>query len=586
MSCQVETLFSNGGISHRTRIHAIGLAAMLVVPAALLGFPSPPSGASGAPGEGTCASCHSGKASPVGSVAITFPGGLTYTPGTPQNLHVTVTETGQSRWGFETTALTSANAMAGSFASLDSNTQVLSGTIQYAAESSAGTQAGTANSASWTFTWTPPATNVGNVTFYIAGLASDNNGSTGGDDTFTATYTLSPASGGGGSTLTVAPTTLTFNSAGGATPPSQMFNVTSSGAAITFTTSATTNSGGNWLTATPAGGTTPLGVSVSVNPAGLAAGTYTGSVPVASASATNSPQNVGVTLNVTGGPPPTPNLTLNPAFLTFTSANGGPVSPMNVQVGSSSTALTFTASASTNTGGNWLSVNPPSGTTPATAAVSVNPTGLSAGSYTGTVSFTAAGAGNSPQSLGVTLIVTPQQPPPTNPGPLTFNFSVIDKQSDGSDRMLVSGQGSIDNSGSLTGSGNFSRYSTGSSGSGDGGDGGDDRPRTASMGTWKATGFVSFTPASSGRSGEDGGGGGSSGVLTINVQITPINGSPLTGTMRIADTGSDSGVTLTINGGSTFVPSGTGHVSIRTGGSGGGGDSGDTGNSGGESGSE
>jgi len=43
-------------------------------------------------------------------------------------------------------------------------------------------------------------------------------------------------------------------------------------------THAATRSGGTWLSAAPTSGTTPGTVSVSVNPVGLAPGTYNGMV--------------------------------------------------------------------------------------------------------------------------------------------------------------------------------------------------------------------------------------------------------------------------------------------------------------------
>ena len=84
-------------------------------------------------------------------------------------------------------------------------------------------------------------------------------------------------------------------------------------------------------------------------------------------------------------------------------------------------------------------------------------------------------------------------------------------------------------------------------------------------GTWRATSVTSFTPVS---------GGGRGGVLVLQVQISTQGGSSSTGSMRIASTGSESGVTLAIGGGATFVPSGVGTVSIRAGSGGGGGDDG------------
>jgi hypothetical protein len=100
------------------------------------------------------------------------------------------------------------------------------------------------------------------------------------------------------STLTVTPTMLSFNyQIGSAVPGAQSVSVTASPSALSFTAST---SGGTWLSAAPMNGTTPGTVSVTVNPAGLAGGTYNGNVTIASPGATGSPQTVQVTLMVTG----------------------------------------------------------------------------------------------------------------------------------------------------------------------------------------------------------------------------------------------------------------------------------------------
>jgi hypothetical protein len=47
-----------------------------------------------------------------------------------------------------------------------------------------------------------------------------------------------------------------------------------------------------------------------------------------------------------------------------------------------------------------------SGTTPGSVSVSINTTGLTAGTYTGSVTITSSGASNSPRIVSVTLTVT------------------------------------------------------------------------------------------------------------------------------------------------------------------------------------
>jgi uncharacterized protein (TIGR03437 family) len=96
-----------------------------------------------------------------------------------------------------------------------------------------------------------------------------------------------------------------------------------------------------------------------------------------------------------------PRLVLSQTVLSFTSAGS-----QTVSVTSSGAVLNFTASASTTSGGNWLSVSPTSGATPASVSISVDPGALPPADYSGTVSITSLGAGNSPQSVAVSLTVS------------------------------------------------------------------------------------------------------------------------------------------------------------------------------------
>ena len=202
-------------------------------------------------------------------------------------------------------------------------------------------------------------------------------------------------------TLNLSPTSVTFNfQIGGSTPAAQNVSATSStSTAIPYTATTATS----WLTTTGSG-TTPGSLSLAANPAGLAAGTYTGSVSVTGSGASNSPVSIPVTLIVAAGTA-NPTLSLTPSSLNFSYATGGTMpGAKNLSVASStSAALSFTAAAS---GGSWLSLGSTSGNTPGSLSVSVNPTSLAAGTYNGTVTITSSGAANSPQSVPVTLTVT------------------------------------------------------------------------------------------------------------------------------------------------------------------------------------
>jgi uncharacterized protein (TIGR03437 family) len=186
----------------------------------------PDVGKSGVPGESTCmeAGCHLGT--PLngggGSVQVAFPFGLTYTPGVKQRLTVTVSDPTARVWGFQLTARQSSNAraMAGSFTSTDRFTAVVCGTtptdgteifldfgqnqncpqtkpLAYAEHSQQGSSRIRSGSQTYEFEWTPPATDVGNISIYAAGNAANGNGNEMGDHIYTApAYVLTPRAGG------------------------------------------------------------------------------------------------------------------------------------------------------------------------------------------------------------------------------------------------------------------------------------------------------------------------------------------------------------------------------------------------------
>jgi uncharacterized protein (TIGR03437 family) len=182
------------------KLNRCGIILALLTPALAWAYPfGPGPGYSGAPGDSTCTACHGGTAnSGGGNVSISFGGANTYTPGQVVHVSVTVSDSAQRRWGFEASPrLTSdpQNTGAGTLATVDGNTQLAgtSGTIQWIEHTLAGTRNGTTGGATFNFDWTPPATDAGNVTFYVAANAANGNDSNTGDHIYTATATLSPA---------------------------------------------------------------------------------------------------------------------------------------------------------------------------------------------------------------------------------------------------------------------------------------------------------------------------------------------------------------------------------------------------------
>jgi uncharacterized protein (TIGR03437 family) len=190
------------------------------------------------------------------------------------------------------------------------------------------------------------------------------------------------------------PISLQFTaSSGGAPPPPQITSVTASIPAVGFITQAVTD-GGNWIQVTPASGSSPRLVEVSVNPAGLAPGAYRAAVGVGAPFATPSAQIISVTLNVTAGEPPRLDLdkqNFSYAFPTDAAARSQTLTVRNSGGGTD----VFTAAASTNHGGNWLTVTPGSSRampgSPVAVTVTADPSNLPAGAYTGRVRVDSAG---------------------------------------------------------------------------------------------------------------------------------------------------------------------------------------------------
>ncbi|MBI1746580.1 MAG: choice-of-anchor D domain-containing protein [Acidobacteria bacterium] len=221
-------------------------------------------------------------------------------------------------------------------------------------------------------------------------------------------------------TLALDPASFTFRGTQGcANPSSQTLRITNIGfGTLTWTATVRTQDGGNWLSVNPMSGTAPSLVTVSVNTSGLAAGAYTGTIRIEAPGAMDSPQTIPVTLTID----PPPRISVTPPSLSFRGVQGGPnplSQPLSITNGGSGT-LTWTATVMTQEGGNWLAINPTSGTAPSTMTVAVNLSGLAAGSYRGKITIASACADNSPQEIPVTLTVEP--PPRLGVDPPDFTF--------------------------------------------------------------------------------------------------------------------------------------------------------------------
>jgi uncharacterized protein (TIGR03437 family) len=175
---------------------------------------------------------------------------------------------------------------------------------------------------------------------YTAQVVVTAPGAVNGQQTVTVNLTVAAAQ-----SLIVSPAALSFNSNAGSTaPPAQTVTLSTSAGSLPFNAAAAVISPGgvNWLSVSPAAGTAtafPTVLSVSVNPQGLAAGTYSGAVTVTSPNLPGATQTVTVTYTVTGAPAPVLGAIVNGAsllpgpvapgeILTINGSNLGPVTPV------------------------------------------------------------------------------------------------------------------------------------------------------------------------------------------------------------------------------------------------------------------
>ena len=189
--------------------HILALLAAIVPATAYAHSYGPPPRVTGGAGDNAraCTACHTTNAlnSGTGSVKIVLQSGAFYIPGVKQRITVQVSDPNQQRWGFEMSARLSSDlekSQAGDFTPIDNMTQVIcedygprpcaSGTT-FITHTSVGTRNGLKNGASFLFDWTPPATNAGKVTFFVAGNAANGNGTQTGDQIYTSSVELSPA---------------------------------------------------------------------------------------------------------------------------------------------------------------------------------------------------------------------------------------------------------------------------------------------------------------------------------------------------------------------------------------------------------
>jgi uncharacterized protein (TIGR03437 family) len=236
----------------------------------------------------------------------------------------------------------------------------------------------------------------------------------------------------GGSTpgFNISPASVSFSSAVGGPP--QVQTVTMSSTQGGHATVGPYPNAPAWLVASapsvdPVSANQSTTFTITVSPGGLAANTYTASIPVAIGTQT---ATVAVNLVVGGGG--TGTTAVAPTALTFAyqaGTNASLVVQQKLVITGPAGAWSATTNVTTPSGGNWLSIIPASGSAlpdptidGQAPIVSVNPTGLMAGSsYTGSITVTTPGG---IQTIQVTLAVSATAiliPNLGNSGDLIFN---------------------------------------------------------------------------------------------------------------------------------------------------------------------
>jgi len=226
--------------------------------------------------------------------------------------------------------------------------------------------------------------------------------------------------------LNASPSAINVSTQKGSNPPTQTVALTSTdpGAQITFTVTSVTNQGTGWLLVGPTGGTTPMNLSIGYKTDGLAAGTYNGNITITATSPTgvaDSPITIPVTLIVTTGN----TASTSPTSLMFSQAFGGPApSNQSLAIASAQPGLTYSATATVQSGVGWLSIaGSSSGTTPGSVNIAVNGSSLNQGSYSGTITLAIPGAANSPINVQVTLVIGPPQAISVSSSTVNFSYT-------------------------------------------------------------------------------------------------------------------------------------------------------------------
>ena len=242
--------------------------------------------------------------------------------------------------------------------------------------------------------------------------------------TVTVTFTIAagPAIGLSAAAVTFTDTMTTPD------PAAQTVSVTNSGGgALTGLAVGTINygSGSGWLTAVLDQATAPATLTLTVAKGALTPGTYTATVPVTSAAAGNTPQNVAVTFTIA----PMPLIGLAPTAVIFsdTLLTADPASRTVAVTNAGGGTLAGLAVGTINygSGSGWLTAVLDQAAAPAMLTLTVAKGALTPGTYAATVPITSGVAGNTPQNVAVTFTIAPMPLIGLAPAAVTFADTLL-----------------------------------------------------------------------------------------------------------------------------------------------------------------
>ncbi|MBN2092957.1 hypothetical protein JW964_25265, partial [candidate division KSB1 bacterium] len=216
----------------------------------------------------------------------------------------------------------------------------------------------------------------------------------------------------------VSVTSLSNSCVFGTNATNQSFEVWNSGGGTLFY--AISDNATSWLSCAPTGGTSTGErdyIAVNYSTSGLSVGTYNASIMVNGNGIT---ETISVVLNVTQNP----TISFNPASINITCKQDGFLFPTPLDIWNSGGGI---LSYTLNTNVSWLSFRLTSETLSgdhSDNSVFYNPEGLSVGTHNATITISAPGATNTPQTIPVTLIITPKPQISLNPANLNNSCAV------------------------------------------------------------------------------------------------------------------------------------------------------------------